>query len=118
MKSLKMIKHIDLDGFNEKIFDINSGKSKNNIPVVVDFYAEWCKPCVMLSPILEDVAKEFPNVEFYKVDVEDLPEVSSYYKVKNIPALFYFPVDGEKQATFGVLNKDAIILKIKQSFGI
>lgn len=57
---------------------------------VVDFWAPWCMPCKMLSPILEKVAENFPQVEFFKVNVDDEPILSMEYNISSIPALLFF----------------------------
>lgn len=72
---------------------INSGS------VIVDFYADWCGPCKMLSPVLEELSSAYPEVQFIKVNVDNEPDLSSKYGVMSIPALFAVK-DGEvkKQA--------------------
>lgn len=72
---------------------INSGS------VIVDFYADWCGPCKMLSPVLEELSSAYPEIQFIKVNVDNEPDLSSKYGVMSIPALFAVK-DGEvkKQA--------------------
>lgn len=64
---------------------INSGKK-----VLVDFFAEWCGPCKMLGPVLEKLDPEYPDVEFVKVDVDQLPEVAQRYGIMSIPTYYAF----------------------------
>jgi thioredoxin 1 len=66
--------------------------------VLVDFFATWCGPCSMLSPIVEKLAKEHPELKVLKVDVDENPEVASRFDVYSIPTLIYF-TDGKAQRT-------------------
>ncbi|GMG23875.1 unnamed protein product [Ambrosiozyma monospora] len=58
--------------------------------VVVDFFATWCGPCKMIAPLLEKFSKEFPSAAFYKVDVDELPEVAAANEVSSMPTLLFF----------------------------
>ena len=80
--------------FEEKVL-------KNSKKVLVDFYADWCGPCRMLSPIIEEIAKENDEYEFVKVNVDDCPEVSRKYGVMSIPTLIVFENGVEKKKTLG-----------------
>ena len=61
---------------------------------LVDFFANWCGPCKMLSPVLEEVAKDYPSVKFIKVDCDESPEIAARYNVMSIPTLLIFK-DGQ-----------------------
>ncbi len=75
---------------------------------VVDFFATWCGPCRMLSPILEEVESEHPEVRFVKVDIDESPELAGKYDVASVPTLMKF-VDGVPAATsIGLLPKDEL----------
>ena len=79
-----------------------------NKTVLVDFFATWCGPCKMLAPVLEEVAPEFDDVEFVKVDVDECPELAQRYGVDVIPTLFVIK-GGEKVATTkGYMDADAL----------
>jgi thioredoxin 2 len=65
--------------------------ARNDVPVVVDFWAEWCAPCRMMAPIFERVAAEMePNVRFLKLDTESEPEIANRYRIQGIPTLMVF----------------------------
>ena len=57
---------------------------------VIDFYAKWCGPCKKIAPEFETIAKSFPNVSFYKMDIDLLPEIADLYQVSNLPSFIAF----------------------------
>ena len=76
---------------------------------VLDFYADWCGPCQMLKPILEEVEKEHPDVEFVKVNIDEQQEMAEKYEVMSIPTLVFLNDDGEIIETFvGMKSKQDI----------
>ncbi len=82
--------------------------------VVVDFWANWCMPCKMLAPILDEVSENFENVKFFKVDVDQYPDLAREHKVSSIPNLCLF-VNGEfKDRLIGVVPEDDIVEFIKK----
>ena len=85
-----------------------------DVPVLVDFWAEWCAPCHVLSPILEDIARDQTGrMKVVKLNVDDSPEVSMKFRVQTIPTLVLFK-DGEVMARIaGVRGKDAILKEIQ-----
>lgn len=75
-------------------------------PVLVDFWAAWCQPCKMISPVIDEIAQEYAGrLKVYKVNVDENPETPAKFKVRGIPTLLVF-VDGNVVATqVGVLSK-------------
>jgi thioredoxin 1 len=90
---------------------------KHKGPVLVDFYAEWCGPCKLTSPILEELSGEMKNMKFVKVDVDKDPDLSSQYNVFSIPTFTIFK-NGQVAAQFtGAMGKEGFIEEIKKAVG-
>ena len=80
---------------------------------MVDFYANWCGPCRMLSPVLEELEEENDNISIAKVDVDEARELAMKYKISAIPALLFFK-DGELVSTeVGFMSKDDLLEVLK-----
>ena len=80
---------------------------------IVDFYANWCGPCRMLSPVLEELEEENDNISIAKVDVDEARELAMKYKISAIPALLFFK-DGELVSTeVGFMSKDDLLEVLK-----
>ena len=94
-----MIKVVNDKNFNEEIAD------SDNI-VVVDFWAPWCGPCKMLTPVIEELAKEMgTKVKFAKVNVDESPMIASKYKISSIPTVMVFRKDSVKETMVGFRPK-------------
>ncbi len=84
--------------------------------IVVDFYADWCKPCKQLSTIMSQITREFPQVTFLKVNIENFPMIRSHYNVKSIPALFYFKNGQLVSRSAGLMDKKKFTGKLKSLY--
>lgn len=80
----------------------------NNKLVLVDFYATWCGPCRMISPLIDEIAKENTNLTVVKVDVDKYPNIATKYGIMSIPTLKVFKNGKEEKTSIGYIEKDAI----------
>ena len=76
-------------------------------PAIVDFYATWCHPCKMMSPIVEQLAKKYAGkIDFYKVDIDKEQDVANAFDIQSIPTFFFVPVKGNPQIQMGAMEKE------------
>jgi len=99
--------------FKEDIFNYESSaewKYQDNTPAIIDFYADWCAPCKMVAPILEELSDEFEGkLKIYKVNTEIEQELSSVFGIKSIPSILFIPTDGRQpMMQAGALPKQAL----------
>lgn len=78
-------------------------------PVIVDFWASWCGPCRMLSPIVDEVAEETEAIKFCKINVDEEPDLATQFKVMTIPTLIVFKNGQEVKRNVGVISKEEIL---------
>jgi thioredoxin 1 len=92
---------------------------QNPLPVLVDFWAEWCGPCRMLTPIVDEIAREMAgNVVVGKVNVDDSPKTAARYGVTSIPTLLFVKGGEVVEQHTGLLPKKMLGDKIRKAFGI
>ncbi len=100
------------DKFKEEIFDYTTEKEwkyKGNKPAIIDFYADWCGPCKMVAPILEELSDEYKDdLVIYKVDTEVERELSSVFQIRSIPSILFIPLDKQPMMQPGALPKNVL----------
>ncbi|MBN1416805.1 MAG: thioredoxin [Bacteroidales bacterium] len=117
-----MLEHLTKETFKTKVFNFEKNKEwkfEGSKPCVIDFYADWCGPCKMVAPILEDLSKEYKDkVDIYKVNTEEEGELSSMFGIQSIPSILFVPLDGQPQMAMGALPKDAFEQAFKDVFKV
>lgn len=108
--------------FFEKVFDYSKNKEwkfEGDKPAIIDFYADWCGPCKMIAPILEELSEEYKGkVDIYKVDTEAEQELSAAFAIRSIPSMLFVPKDGQPQMAQGALPKQELERIIKDVLGV
>jgi thioredoxin 1 len=113
---------LTLQTFKEKIFDFEKSKEwqfNGSRPAIIDFYADWCGPCRMLSPILDRVAESYQGqVDIYKIDTEASPELAALFGIRGIPSILFVPMKGEPAMSSGVMPEESFQQAIRELFQI
>lgn len=95
--------------FKQKIYDYTLSKDwdyKGERPVVIDFYADWCRPCKVVAPILSQLAEEYQGqVDFYKLNTEKDQAVAKHFGISSIPTIMFIPVEGKPFVARGAQPK-------------
>ena len=102
--------HLKKQDFINKVADIDNHPTEwifqGERPCIVDFFATWCGPCKMLSPVLDEIADEYAGkIDVYKVDVDEEFEIASAFNIRSVPSLLFVPMQGNPQMAAGALPK-------------
>ena len=119
------MEHLTLDSFKESICEcgIDGGapewKYKGKIPAVIDFYADWCGPCKMGGPILEELSEEYKGrVNIYKVNTETEQQLAGMFKDLSIPSILFIPLEGQPRMATGALPKTEFQKLFREVLGV
>lgn len=100
---------LTLETFKAKIFDFEKSQDWNfsgDKPAIIDFYADWCGPCKMVSPVLEQLSQEYAGkVDIYKVNTDEQQELAGLFQIMSIPSILFIPKDGKPQMAQGAMPK-------------
>lgn len=109
-KATTKVVHITKADFLKKVYDFEKNpdewKYLGSQPAIVDFYADWCGPCRQLSPVLDELAKEYSGkLTIYKVNVDNERGLATFFGIRSIPTLLFIPMKGKPQRSLGALSK-------------
>lgn len=112
---------ITTEDFKKYVWDFEKDTQnivlKTNVPVILDFYATWCRPCKMLAPELKALQKEYNGkLVIYKVDVDKEPKLAKFFGVSVMPTIFYIPMKGKATYTQGYMTQDQLKSIVDQYF--
>ncbi len=117
-----MTEHLTTDSFRDKVFDYQNNKEwkfEGDLPCIIDFYADWCAPCKMVAPLLEELSEEYDGkLKVYKVNTEEERELSSIFGIQSIPSLLFVPKEGQPQMAMGALPKDTFVKAFKDVLNV
>ena len=110
--------HLTNAEFKAKVFDYEKNKEwkyEGDKPCIIDFYADWCGPCKLVAPILEELAKEYDGkIIVYKINTEKERELASAFGIRSIPSLLFVPAKGQPQMAQGALPKEQLVKVINE----
>ena len=122
IKKNDMIEHLTKETFLNKVFNYEKNKEwkyEGEQPCIIDFYADWCGPCKVVAPVLEDLANDFDGkINVFKVDTEAEQELASVFGIRSIPSFLFVPADGQPQMALGALPKETFVKAFKDVLGV
>ncbi len=96
--------------FLAKVFNYEENKEwkfEGDKPAIIDFYADWCGPCKMVAPIMEELAQEYEGkIDVYKINTDEQQELAGAFGIQSIPSILFIPVDEQPQMAAGALPKE------------
>jgi thioredoxin len=117
-----MTEHLTKETFVSKVFNYETNKEwifEGDKPCIIDFYADWCGPCKIVAPILEELAMEYNGkLNIYKVDTEKEIELASVFGIRSIPSFLFVPKDGQPQMAMGALPKETFEKAFKEVLAV
>jgi thioredoxin 1 len=103
------MEHLTKTTFREKIFDYEQSDTwsfSGEHPVIIDFYADWCGPCKMIAPILDEIAREYDGkVDIYKVNTDQECDLAADFGISSIPTILFIPKEGQPRVVQGAMPK-------------
>lgn len=116
------VEHLTKQTFLDKVFNYETNQEWNfsgERPCIIDFYADWCGPCKMIAPIMEELSEEYNGkVDIYKIDTEAEQELAAVFGIRSIPSILFVPMNDQPQMAQGALPKHTFKQVIEDKFGI
>ena len=113
-----MTENLTKQTFLEKVFNYEKNKDwmyEGKLPAIIDFYADWCGPCKMIAPVLEELSNEYAGrINIYKVDTEAEQELAAAFAIRSIPSMLFIPMSEQPQMANGALPKQELHKLIKE----
>jgi thioredoxin 1 len=117
-----MVEHLTKEAFLKKVFNYEKNKEwkfEGEKPCIIDFYADWCGPCKMVAPVLDELAKDFDGkIDVFKVNTEEETELASAFGIRSIPSFLFVPAEGQPQMAMGALPKDTFVKAFREVLGV
>ena len=106
--------YLTYETFIEKVWDFETNPEQWNYkgeePCVIAFYADWCKPCKMVAPIMDEMAEKYDGkVKIYKIDTDKEKKLASVFRIRSIPAVLFIPKEGQPMMQTGALPRDSYV---------
>lgn len=116
------MEHLTKDKFLAKVFNFEENKEwkfEGDKPAIIDFYADWCGPCKMVTPIMEELSQEYDGkVDIYQIDTEQEQELAAAFGIKSIPSVLFIPKDEQPQMSVGAMPKEGYEKAIEDVLGV
>jgi len=113
-----LVESLTKDSFLQKVFNYEQNKEwkfEGNLPCIIDFYADWCAPCKMIEPILQELAQEYQGkLNIYRVDTQAQQELAAAFGIQSIPSMLFVPLNDKPQMAIGALPKKTLKKAIKE----
>jgi thioredoxin len=117
-----MTEHLTKQAFLDKVFNYEANKEwkfQGEKPALIDFYADWCGPCKIIAPVLEELSEEYKDqLTVYKVNTEVEQELAAVFGIQSIPSLLFIPMNDKPQMAMGALPKPQLEQAIKEVLGV
>ena len=112
-----LMESLSKESFLQKVFNYEQNKEwkfEGKLPCIIDFYADWCGPCKMVEPILQELAQEYQGkLNIYRVDTQAQQELAAAFGIQSIPSILFVPLSDKPQMAVGALPKEALKKTIK-----
>jgi len=113
-----LMESLSKESFLQKVFNYEQNKEwkfEGELPCIVDFYADWCGPCKMVEPILQELAQEYQGkLNIYRVDTQAQQELAAAFGIQSIPSILFVPLNDKPQMAVGALPKETLKKTIKE----